>query len=67
MNVISYGGGVQSTAMVVLAARGRKLGKDDVYLTRFAQPLREAIASADEMLPLFSPDTDSCDDGYCWT
>jgi len=50
-----------------LNARRSKLGKDRVYLTRFARPLREAIAEAQDMLPGFSPDTDQCDEGYCWT
>lgn len=51
----------------VLNERRAKLGKDDVYLTRFAKPLREAISEAGQELPLFAPDTDSCDEGYCWT
>ena len=44
------------------------LGKDHVYLTRFAKPLREAIGQAQDMLPGFdtSPDMDTCDSGYCW-
>jgi len=50
-----------------LNERRERLGKDHVYLTRFAQPLREAISSADQMLPIFAPDTDTCDEGYCWT
>jgi hypothetical protein len=51
----------------LLNARRQVLGKDSVYLTRFAKPLREAIPKAQDMLPLFSPDTDTCDEGYCWT
>jgi hypothetical protein len=43
------------------------LGKDPVYLTRFAKPIDEAVREAQEMLPIFSPDTDTCDEGYCWT
>lgn len=42
-------------------------GKDPVYLTRFGKPLTEAISEAQDMLPGFSPDTDTCDEGYCWT
>ena len=49
-----------------LIARRATLGKDPVYLTRFAKPLAEAIGEAQDMLPL-SPDTDTCDEGYCWT
>lgn len=49
-----------------LIARRASLGKDPVYLTRFAKPLAEAIGEAQDMLPL-SPDTDTCDEGYCWT
>jgi hypothetical protein len=50
-----------------LIERRKHLGKDPVYLTRFAKPLDEAIHEAQAMLPGFSPDTDTCDDGYCWT
>jgi len=50
-----------------LNERRAMLGKDNVYLTRFAKPLDEAIGEAQAMLPLFQPDTDTCDDGYCWT
>jgi len=50
-----------------LNERRERLGKDHVYLTRFAQPLREAIPEAADMLPIFAPDTDTCDEGYCWT
>lgn len=50
-----------------LNERREMLGKDHVYLTRFAKPLRQAIDPADDMLPIFAPDTDSCDEGYCWT
>lgn len=50
-----------------LIARRKALGKDPVYLTRFAKPLPEAIGEAQDMLPGFAPDTDTCDEGYCWT
>ena len=50
-----------------LIARRKDLGKDPVYLTRYAKPLAEAIGEAQDMLPLASPDTETCDDGYCWT
>tara|TARA_B100001123_G_C15069261_1_gene930911 strand:+ start:117 stop:926 length:810 start_codon:yes stop_codon:yes gene_type:complete len=42
-------------------------GMDSVYLTRFGKPLDEAIAERQPDLPLEAPDTDSCDEGYCWT
>jgi hypothetical protein len=50
-----------------LIARRATLGKDPVYLTRFAKPLPEAIAEAQDMLPIFGADMDTCDEGYCWT
>lgn len=51
----------------LLNERRDTLGKDHVWLTRFARPLRDAVAPAQDMLPLFSPDIHTCDDGYCWT
>ncbi|MET8627729.1 phosphoadenosine phosphosulfate reductase [Kitasatospora sp. NPDC004669] len=51
-----------------LNARRERLGKDHVYLTRFGQPLREAIP--DGVDPLFDLDdlTDGlCDSGWCMT
>jgi len=51
-----------------LNERRRKRGRDPVYLTRFGKPLAEAIPEMQSDLPgLLDPDTDSCDDGYCWT
>lgn len=51
-----------------LIARRAELGKDPVYLTRFAKPLAEAIPEAQDMLPGFEmPGGDGCDSGYCWT
>jgi hypothetical protein len=52
-----------------LNERRRKRGRDQVYLTRFGKPLAEAIPEMQSDLPglLEDPDTDSCDDGYCWT
>jgi len=51
-----------------LLDRRKKLGRDPVYLTRFGKPLAEAIPEMQSDLPgLLDPDTDSCDDGYCWT
>lgn len=105
LRTISYGGGVQSTALLVLAATGRidfttflmsnvgddsehpdtltyvhdvavpedtlnerrtMLGKDPVYLTRFGIPLREAIDTDQELLPLAGADG-ACDSGWCFT
>lgn len=50
-----------------LIARRLELGKDPVYLTRFGVPLEIAISEAQDMLPGFGPDMDTCDSGYCWT
>lgn len=51
-----------------LITRRAELGKDPVYLTRFAKPLAEAILEAQDMLPGFEmPGGDGCDSGYCWT
>lgn len=50
----------------VLNDRRAALGKDPVWLTRFAKPLEEAIASRD-LLPLFDETAGECDSGYCWT
>lgn len=41
-------------------------GKPAAYLSRLKAPLRE-MDEAQDMLPLFSPDSDTCDEGYCWT
>lgn len=48
-----------------LNARRDALGKDHVYLTRFGVPLREAIDTDQELLPLV--DDGSCDSGWCFT
>lgn len=50
-----------------LIARRLELGKDPVYLTRFGVPLDLAVAEAQDMLPGFGPDMETCDSGYCWT
>lgn len=48
-----------------LIARRAELGKDPVYLTRFAKPLAEAIPEAQDMLPGFEmPGGEGCDSGY---
>ena len=51
----------------VLNERLTVLGKDPVWLTRFNMPIDVAIGEAQDMLPGFGPDIDSCDEGYCWT
>lgn len=48
-----------------LNARRDMLGKDHVYLTRFGIPLRDAIDTEQELLPLV--DDGSCDSGWCFT
>lgn len=48
-----------------LNERRDTLGKDHVYLTRFGVPLREAIDTDQELLPLV--DDGSCDSGWCFT
>lgn len=50
-----------------LIARRVARGKDPVYLTRFGVPLDIAVAEAQDMLPGFGPDMETCDSGYCWT
>ena len=47
--------------------RRREVGRDEAYLTRFGLPLTEAIPEAQEMLPGFGADWDTCDEGACWT
>lgn len=51
----------------LLIARRTAVGKDPVFLTRYNTPLAEAIGEAQEMLPGFGADMDTCDEGYCWT
>ncbi len=44
------------------------LGRDNVFLTRFAKPLDQAISEAQDQLPgLESIGEAGCDSGYCWT
>jgi hypothetical protein len=50
-----------------LIARRTARGKDPVYLTRFGVPLTLAVSEAQDMLPGFAPDMETCDNGYCWT
>lgn len=58
----------QSVALEkMLNERRDALGRDRVYFTRFGRPLQEAIHVEQQGLPFDAPDTDSCDEGYCWT
>jgi hypothetical protein len=51
----------------LLNQRRDELGKDHVYLTRFAQPLRQAIPDGVDLLPLFDEADGACDSGWCMT
>lgn len=46
-----------------LNVKRRERGKDDVFLTRYGVPLREAISAEQDMLPGFGPEIDTCDEG----
>lgn len=50
-----------------LNARRDELGKDHVYLTRFAVPLREAVMAGADQLPFDDEVAGQCDSGYCFT
>lgn len=73
LRVVSYGGGVQSTALLfarsceledLLNRRMAALGRDPVYLTRFGAPLAQVIGTAQERLFDHDP---GCDSGWCMT
>jgi hypothetical protein len=51
----------------MLNARRDVLGKDHVWLTRFAKPLREAVQSEQAGLDFGTGPGETCDEGYCWT
>lgn len=53
----------------LLNQRRQLLGKDPVYLTRFATPLREVFAGTENqlLLPLTDDDSAGCDGGWCHT
>lgn len=53
----------------LLNQRRQLLGKDPVYLTRFATPLREVFAGTENqlLLPLADDDGAGCDGGWCHT
>lgn len=50
-----------------LNARRAALGKDRVYLTRFAAPLRDVVPVGVETLPFADDGDGSCDSGWCMT
>lgn len=51
----------------LLNERRAGLGKDPVYLTRFARPLRDAIPDGVDLLPMFDEADGLCDSGWCMT
>lgn len=51
----------------LLNRRRDELGKDHVYLTRFAKPLRQAIPEGVDLLPMFDESDGNCDSGWCMT
>lgn len=50
-----------------LNARREMLGKDKVWLTRFAMPLDEAIGKPESLLPGFDESDGACESGWCFT
>lgn len=50
-----------------LNARRDMLGKDSVWLTRFARPLRQAVGKPEPLLPIGDDPESQCDSGWCWT
>lgn len=50
-----------------LNARRDALGKDRVYLTRFAAPLRDVVPVGVHTLPFADSDDGNCDSGWCMT
>lgn len=51
----------------LLNERRDELGKNHVFLTRFARPLREAIPDGVDLLPMFDEADGLCDSGWCMT
>lgn len=63
MRVISYGGGVQSTAMVIMAAT-----HNPEFEAACGGPIDAAIGEAQTQLPGFeSIEEGGCDTGHCFT
>lgn len=50
-----------------LNERRAMLGKDPVWLTRFARPLDEVIGEPEALLPGFDEADGECDSGWCFT
>jgi hypothetical protein len=50
-----------------LNARRARLGKDAVYLTRFARPIADVVAGAQPEMDFGTGPGETCDEGYCWT
>jgi len=42
-------------------------GRDPVYLSRHGRPLDQAVETEQEGFAFGAPDTDTCDEGHCWT
>lgn len=51
----------------LLNRRRDELGKDHVYLTRYAMPLRDAVDTDQPLLPIAEGDEGSCGSGWCAT
>jgi hypothetical protein len=51
----------------LLNQRRDMLGKDHVWLTRFAMPLREATREGQQLLPMADDKDSDCDSGWCFT
>lgn len=51
----------------LLNTRRQALGKDPVWLTRFAAPLAHVIPAGQQTLPLLDEDGAGCDNGWCMT
>jgi hypothetical protein len=50
-----------------LNERRTRLGKDAVFLTRFARPLADVVASEQPDMDFGTGPGETCDEGYCWT
>jgi hypothetical protein len=50
----------------LLNVRRATLGKDSVWLTRFARPLRDAIPIGQPEFLWEEQDGGGCQSGYCW-
>jgi len=47
--------------------RRAQLGRDPIYMTRFGQPLAQAIPDGVDLLPMFDEADGACDSGWCFT